>query len=126
MDPRDQARQIGVVESWLSQTYVYGELVNPGAAVAIAQTPQMAQGWYDIYYYLFIGAADPNVIFEAQHLDGSLTVFRFRMKFGAAAASFYYLPVLNQFVTATDVLRLYINLNWTGVVTGAIRAQRRT
>jgi len=57
MDPRDQARQIGVIESWLAQYLISDTQTNPPNATVCADTGQLAAGYYDIYFFASCSSA---------------------------------------------------------------------
>lgn len=50
MNPSDQARQVGVVDSWLGQTIAFGSGATAPAETLLAETGALAAGFYDVFF----------------------------------------------------------------------------
>jgi len=125
MDPRDQARQVGSVDSWLGNYKSSAALTNPGAGAVGADTAGMTGGFYDVHMW---GASS-----IAQGVNG--TCFQWRNAANTADILWWYLMssgaqsweinLKNVYVLANERFRSFCPVGFTGRFDTAILAVRR-
>jgi len=57
MNPSDQARQVGVVDSWLAQSLFFTTGNDPGDGAVLLDTGPLTAGYYDLRAGLAVSAA---------------------------------------------------------------------
>jgi len=125
MNPSDQARQVGVVDSWAGQYLVRDFKVNPSALDVICDTGQLAAGFYDVEVYVGVSAAAGIDQCNIQYRDAANTDNKFQVIFytpGAACDIFHF---YNLKVTADERIRVQSYLGFTGRIDAHVRAVRR-
>jgi hypothetical protein len=125
MNPSDQARQVGVVDSWLGQCLVQGFKINPSALDVICDTDQLAAGYYDVEVYVGVSAAAGIDQCLIQYRDAANIFNKFQVVFytpGAAGNVFHF---YNLKLIANERIRVQCYLAFTGRIDAYVRAVRR-
>ena len=127
MNPSDQARQVGVVDSWLAQYTAYAGATNPGADAVIADVGALAAGYYDVTVVLTAsdtaGAADLGL--EHRNAGNTATLFAAYMDVGAGYIGTVVIHWWNYKVAASERFRVIVVTGFTGHAVGSILAVRR-
>lgn len=125
MNPTDQARQIGVVQAYVTQTKVYGSAANPGDATVLVTTGQLAAGYYDIFFGFTANCALGAGNLDLRWRNATDTATALALPVFAATQFAYFGQFLGVYVVQNERLQWYVNTGFTGVVGGFILAVRR-
>jgi len=125
MNPSDQARQVGVVDSWLSQVEDVDNAINPAASTVLATTGALAAGYYDVFYGASFSAALAyyNLVFYHQNAADSAVLWG--DYFIAAAAGGFRNALKNVKLAANERFKFVCESAYTGQITTWIIAIRR-
>jgi hypothetical protein len=125
MNPSDQARQVSVVDSWLSQAYSSQNTTNPGVNALLADTGQLAAGYYDVYYFFAASVALVTLDAVFEHRDaGNVNTLWFR-EFLSTGADSKSGAVYGLQVATHERFRIISYNGKTGIFSGNILVIRR-
>ena len=125
MDPRDQARQVGVASSWIAQVPVWGDINNPIAAQVICDTGALPVGWYDVFYCFSAAAAGGYYSLGFEHRNAANTSTLWIDMLITAAAGSARNAFYNIYVANDERFRIESPGGFSGRCMGAIYAVRR-
>jgi len=126
MNPADEARWVGTIDSWLAQTMTFVGVSAPANGAVLADTGQLAGGQYDVFVSFATSVAlgwDNLYIQWRNAANNGITWTAMLMTPGADFKSF----VLRNIKVATNErFRFYVGSTFTGLVYVNIIAERRT
>lgn len=125
MNPSDQARQVGVVDSWLAQTHVVGSAGDPTGGMVLGDTGALAAGFYDVTLQFNTTVALHNDQFEFEWRNAGNDAIIFYLQVMTAGAATLEFSWHNIKVADSERIRGYVVSNITGIVRTAILAVRR-
>lgn len=125
MNPSDQARQVGVVDSWLGHYRPYGAIANPVGAQIICDTGQMAGGYYDIMYQMSATVAIGAGLLFFSWRNAANSAYIFQDYFHSAVANSKRGFLKGVKVAQGERFRVEAGGAVTGSLTGGIIAVRR-
>lgn len=121
--PSQQAPFGGSVDSYRAYDCTDFAAVNPAHAAILADTGQLAEGWYDVTY--LVGCTVNHYSIMMQHRDAANTGNIDRINTPVAA----YIPVVltlkNIYLAANERFRIYVNNAVVGTVVSNIYWVRR-
>jgi hypothetical protein len=125
MNPKDEARHIGVVPAWLDQRGAYGGSVNPGSGVTVCDSGGLPSGYWDVYWFVYTNCAlgAGNLDFQWRTADNSGTIWGIPFFSDLGLSTSGRLEGLR--LHADERFRLIVSVGFTGTVGGAILAIRR-
>jgi hypothetical protein len=127
MNPSDQARQVGVVDSWLGQYGSYGGVTNPGAGAVLADVGALPAGFYDVEAVIsYIDTTGVDSL-QLQHRDAANAVSLLIAYVQVNAGSNNTIPIYwrNYKVAVDERFRVIAGGGFTGFGAASIRAVRR-
>jgi len=125
MDPRDEARQIGVVQSWLAHSGGFGGVQNPGANTIIADTGPVAFGYYDIVWMVTTNCAltAGQLDIQWRNAANDANIADVPLFANSQLCFIATWPLLK--VSSGESFRVFSSAGFTGVVGAGIFAIRR-
>ena len=127
MNPSDQARQVGIVDSWLWQTHNAGGATNPGAGAVISDVGPLAAGYYDVEAIItFINTATlDKILLEHRNAADDATLLYGPILIKVGESGTVVIHWRNFKVLSSERFRVIVESGYTGYVAAAIRAVRR-
>jgi len=125
MDPRDQARQIGIVDSCLGKFLGTGSAINPGNTTVISSTVALAGGYYDVTAFVSVSVAVglQNAIFRWRNAADTGDILS--QELYSPGAYFFPLYLKNLPVAVSEKFQVYVHATFVGIILGTIIAVRR-
>ena len=125
MDPRDEARQVGVVDAWASHTRVFGSGNNPGNAAIPLDTGALLAGLYDITAMIGVSAALGIWNFGFQWRNAANDTTLYEQVILTAGADLKIIQLKGIYVQTIERFRWYVLNAWVGWYSVSILATRR-
>jgi hypothetical protein len=111
MNPSDQARQVGIVNSWLAQHEQSGAVATPTAGQVILDSGQLPAGYYDVTFFIGVSATTAWNDLTLEHRDATNAVSISSQGILSPAMTTILLTYLNIKVATNERFRLISNGN---------------
>lgn len=80
MKPSDQAQWQGIIKSWLAQGCVYGNTTDPVTGTTIADSGQLAAGYYDFKLNITSDTADTPLVVLHRNAANSANLYTWYLR----------------------------------------------
>jgi len=127
MNPSDQARQVGVVDSWLGEYKAQSAVADPQTATVYGDTGEMAGGWYDVLTTISLVdiSGVGQIMIQWRNAANNATLFDLSIFPQTGNAYVFSLPWSGIKISSSERVRVYVNTGFSGFLGVAILAVRR-